>query len=155
MSSDLRGFTAPASGIRQVLEWRLIKLQSRRRTATDARDAEQAALQAAQAQLRAGVAAMRPVHAQAAAVHPLHLERVVAGIRAESLARQAFELAQEQLRMAQRDCQGCQLRLLGIARVQRVAQTAFIAQALQSSANRLDADVLGRSAWQRIQEGDE
>lgn len=155
MSTDLRGFMAPATGVRQVLEWRLIKLQSRRTAATHARDTEQAALQAAQVELRAGVAAMRPVQAAAAAVHPLHLERVVSGIRAESLARQAFELAQAQLRMAQRDCQGCQLRLLGIARVQRMAQAAFIAQALQSSANRLDADVLGRSAWQRNQEGSE
>lgn len=155
MSTDLRGFMAPAAGVRQVLEWRLIKLQSRRTAATDDRDREQAALLAVQAQLRASVEAMRPAQAQSTAVHALHLERVVGGIRAASLARQAFDLAQEQLHMAQRDCQDCQLRLLGIARIQRMAQAAFIAQAQRSSANRLDADVLARSAWQRTQEGKE
>jgi len=152
MSADLRGFTAPAAGVRQVLEWRLIKLQSRRTAATQARDAEQTALQAAQAQLRASVAAMRPAQAQAAAVHPLHLERVVGGIRAESLARQAVDLAQEQLRLARQDCQDCQRRLLGLARIQRVAQAAFVAEAQQSLANKLDADVLARCAWLRTQE---
>ncbi|MBT9457023.1 MAG: hypothetical protein IV097_10425 [Burkholderiaceae bacterium] len=150
MSADLRGFMAPAADARQMLEWRLIKLQSRRTAATRARDAEQAALQAAQVELRASLAAMRPTHA--AAVHPLHLERVIGGICAESQARQAFGLAHEQLQLARQDCKDCQLRLLGLARVQRVAQAAFIAQAQQSSASKLDADVLGRSAWQGSQE---
>ncbi len=150
MSSDLRGFTPPVADARQMLEWRLIKLLSRRTAATRARDAEQASLQTARAELQASVAAMRP--AQTAAVDPLRLEQVVRGIRAESLARQSLDRSQVQLQRARQHCQDCQLRLLGIESVQRAAQAAFIAQALQSSANRLDADVLARSAWQRIQE---
>lgn len=149
MTVDLRGFSHPATRLRERAEWRLARAERELARAQAALDEAQAALDATAAAIEATVRAMSAaqLRGQGGEVHALHANRVV-HLLAERKDREALRDQRREAREArERRCVELRQEIQGLAHVHARALEVHAVEQTQAHWRALDDHVMTRTQW--------
>lgn len=149
MTVDLRGFSHPASRLRERAEWRLARAERELALAQAALDEAQTALDATAAAIEATVRAMSAdqLRGHGGEVHALHANRVV-HLLAERRTREAARDQRREARDAREQrCVELRQEIQGLERVHAQALDLYAVEQTQAQWRALDDHVMTRAQW--------